>query len=76
VVPDDVGERALHVARIVNELVGSYNERGVRRWFERPRPQLDGKAPKTLLPKGWSPDDAGPQEVLDLAAALPLVGAT
>jgi uncharacterized protein (DUF2384 family) len=75
-VPDDVGERVHHLARIVNELVGSYNDRGVRRWFERPRPQLGGKAPRSLLPKGWMPDDDGPQQVLALAAALPQVGAT
>jgi uncharacterized protein (DUF2384 family) len=75
-VPDDVGERAHHLALVVNELVGSYNERGVRRWFERPRPQLGGKAPRRLLAKGWSPDDDGPQQVLALAAALPQVGAT
>ena len=75
-VPDDVGERVHHLARIVNELVGSYNDRGVRRWFDRPRPQLGGKAPRSLLPKGWMPDDEGPQQVLALAAALPQVGAT
>lgn len=75
-VPDDVADRVHLVARVVNELVGSYNERGVRRWFERPRPQLTGKAPKALLPKSWTPDDVGPQQVLALAAALPQVGAT
>jgi uncharacterized protein (DUF2384 family) len=75
-VPDDVAERAHLVALVVNELVGSYNDRGVRRWFERARPQLGGKAPRSLLPKGWSPDDDGPQQVLALARSLTQVGAT
>ncbi|OWY62450.1 hypothetical protein B7486_58375, partial [cyanobacterium TDX16] len=75
-VPDDVADRVHHVALVVNELVGSYNDRGVRRWFERPRPQLGGKAPRSLLPKGWASDDGGPQQVLALARSLTQVGAT
>jgi hypothetical protein len=75
-VPDDVAERTHHLALVVNELVGSYNDRGVRRWFERARPQVGGKAPRSLLPKGWTADDDGAQQVLDLARSLTQVGAT
>jgi uncharacterized protein (DUF2384 family) len=75
-VPDDVGERAHHLALVVNDLVGSYNDRGVRRWFERARPQLGGRSPRAVLGRDWSPDGDGPQEVAALAAALPDLGAT
>ena len=43
---------------------------GVRRWFERPRSQLDGSAPQQLLSGDWDPDDPGPRRVSDLARAL------
>lgn len=75
-VPDDVAERAHHVALVVNDLAGSYNDRGLRRWFERPHAQLGDQAPKALLAKSWSADDEGAQQVAALAAALPELGAT
>jgi len=75
--PDPVAARLHHVALVVADLAGSYNDRGIRRWFERPRPQLDGATPVSLLREGWDPDDPGPQQVACLAAALAgAVGAT
>ena len=69
-VPDEVAERAHMLARIVNDVAGSYNERGVRRWFERPRPQLEGRAPAAILSGPWDPDDPDVGKVAALAAEL------
>ena len=71
--PDDVAW-LLHVtARVVADLLGSYNDYGIRRWFERPRSQLEGRAPRDLLRQARTDahaDDAAVQPVLDLAASL------
>jgi len=74
--PQDVAERLHVLTLIVSELAGSYNEFGIRRWFERPRPQLGGRAPAALLKRGWSPDDEDVRRVRALAAALLGAGAT
>jgi len=73
--PDAVADRLHHVALIVADLAGSYNDRGIRRWFDRPRPQLGGATPASLLDGPWDPDDAGPRLVAELAAALAGAGA-
>lgn len=73
--PDPVAARLHHVALVVADLAGSYNDRGIRRWFDRPRPQLGGKSPAQLLVGDWDPDDRGPRQVADLAAALAGAGA-
>ncbi len=62
--------RAHLVARIVGDLAGSYNERGVRRWFERPRTQLSGRAPEEILRARCAPEDKDVVTMGDLAAAL------
>lgn len=74
--PDAVAHRLHHVALVVADLAGSYNDRGIRRWFDRPRPQLDGAAPAALLVGEWDPDDPGPREAAALAAALVGPGGT
>ena len=74
--PDEVAARLHHVALIVGDLAGAYNEVGVRRWFERKRTALDGRAPAALLSGDWNPDDPAPQKVRDLARALVALGAT
>lgn len=68
--PDDVAQRIHFLARLVSILGGSYNEFGVRRWFERRRSQLDGRAPADLLASQWDPDQPGPVRVLHLAETL------
>ncbi|MGH9129840.1 MAG: hypothetical protein ACRDY2_13005 [Acidimicrobiales bacterium] len=68
--PDPVAHRLHFLALVVADLAGSYNSRGVRRWFCRPRPQLDGLTPRELLAGGWDPEDPGPQRVAALAGAL------
>src|SRR4029453_1376299 len=55
--PDDVGSRLHHLALIVGDLGGAYNEVGVRRWFGRKRSALGGKAPAALLAADGNPDD-------------------
>lgn len=73
--PQNVAERLHVLALIVSDLAGSYNDYGIRRWFDRPRAQLGGRAPKTLLRKGWGPDDKSARRVRALAAALLGAGA-
>lgn len=74
--PDDVAARLHHVALIVGDLAGAYNEVGVRRWFERKRTTLNGRAPAALLTGDWNPDEASPQKVRELARSLVALGAT
>ena len=68
--PDDVAARLHWLALIVGDLAGAYNDIGIRQWFERKRTQLDGRTPAQLLSGQWKPDDAGPQKVRALSAAL------
>ena len=74
--PDDVAARLHHVALIVGDLAGAYNEVGVRRWFERKRTALNGRAPAALLAGDWNPDDSSPQKVRELARSLVALGAS
>jgi hypothetical protein len=69
-VPDDIAQRAHWLAIVVGYLRGGYNALGVRRWFERPRTQLDGRAPQQLVSGKWDPDDPGPMRVQALARSL------
>ena len=68
--PDEVAARLHWLALIVGDLAGAYNEIGIRQWFERKRTQLGGRTPAQLLFGHWKPDDAAPQRVRALAAAL------
>ena len=68
--PDTVASRLHFLAFVVGNLSGAYNDIGVRRWFERPREQLDGYTPAQALGKHWAPDDEGPLRVQKLANAL------
>jgi hypothetical protein len=75
--PDDVAARIHWLALTVSDLLGAYNEIGVRRWFDRSRSALDGRSPTQVLTPGWDPDDPGPVAIQTLASALttPGVGA-
>jgi hypothetical protein len=68
--PDTVAARLHFVAMVTSDLIGSYNDIGIRRWWERPRALLDGQSPSAALGTGWSPDDPQAKAVADLAAAL------
>lgn len=74
--PDDVAARLHFLALVVGDLAGTYNEIGIRRWFDRPRTLLNGKSPARLLTGEWMPDDPGPRKVRELAGSLVAAGAT
>jgi uncharacterized protein (DUF2384 family) len=74
-VPDAVAERVHWLALVVGDLLGAYNDVGVRRWFERPRTALDGRRPSDILHEGWDPDDPDVERVRLLATSLAGVGA-
>jgi hypothetical protein len=74
--PDDVAARLHHVALIVGDLAGAYNDVGIRRWFERKRSALGGRTPAALLTGDWSPEDPGPMKVRDLASSLVALSVT
>lgn len=74
--PGDVADRLHWLAMVVADLVGSYNEFGIRRWFHRPRGQLEGKTPFEALGREWNSDSASACRVRDLARSLVGAGAT
>ena len=74
--PDAVAARLHFLALLVGDLGGTYNDIGVRRWFDRPRSRLDGDTPTQALGANWSPEDDGPQRVRSLARALATFPAT
>lgn len=74
--PDAVAARLHHLALIVGDLAGAYNDVGVRRWFSRKRTALGGRPPAALLAGDWNPEDPGPQKVRELARSLVALSAT
>jgi len=74
--PDSIAARLHFLALVVGDLAGSYNDIGVRRWFQRKRTLLDGRAPAQLLTGEWDPDDTGPRRVRELARELVTLSAT
>ncbi len=74
--PDDVAGRLHFLALVISDLAGAYNDLGVRRWFDRPRPQLGGKTPAALLRGTWRPQDPGPSRVREVAESLTASPAT
>ncbi len=69
-VPDLVAARAHFLALVTADLAGSYNDIGLRRWWERPRTALDGKTPRDALGEAWDPETPGPQVIAALARPL------
>ena len=68
--PDEVGARLHWLAMVVADLAGAYNDLGIRRWFARPRSQLEGRSPRQTLGVAWKPEAAAAARVRALAAAL------
>jgi hypothetical protein len=68
--PDAIAARLHFLALVVGDLSGSYNEIGIRRWFDRKRSALAGRAPAQVLSGEWDPDDPGPSRVRALAREL------
>lgn len=75
-VPDIVAERAHFLTSVISALEGTYNEFGVRRWFERPRSVFNGRTARQLLGQGWTPSNESARRVLGAAEALQDLGAT
>ena len=73
--PDEVAWRLHLVARLLAALVGSYNDYGMRRWFERRRSALDGATPAELVERAKTEDDERLEAVLALAEQLTGAGA-
>jgi hypothetical protein len=73
--PDEVAWRLHLVARLLAALVGSYNDYGTRRWFERRRSALDGARPAELLERAETEDDERLERLLALAEQLTGAGA-
>src|SRR5262245_610673 len=74
--PDDVAARLHFLALVVGDLAGSYNDIGIRRWFQRKRTLLDGRTPASILKNEWDPDDEGPARIRKLARELISLTAT
>ena len=74
--PAQIADRLHWVAMVVSDLAGSYNDFGMRRWFERDRSQLDGCSPRKALGVGWQSNDTSARRVRALAASLSGAGAT
>ena len=68
--PDEVAWRLHAVARILAALVGSYNGYGIRRWFDRPRRQLDDRTPAELVASARDEDDEELRAAIELAESL------
>lgn len=68
--PDLVARRLHVLALIVADLRGAYNDYGIRRWFQRPRAQLGGRAPEKYLPSDWTAESPEVEELRRLANAL------
>ena len=67
---DAVAARVHFLALAVGDLAGAYNDIGIRRWFERKRTVLEGRAPAAVFRGKWQPEDPGPLQIRDLARAL------
>jgi len=74
--PDDVAARLHFLALVVGDLAGSYNDVGIRRWLQRKRTRLAGRAPAALLKGNWDPDEEGPRRIRQLATELVSLSAT
>lgn len=65
--PDRVAARLHWLALVIDQLEGTYNSYGIRRWFQRPWAALGGQAPQDRLTGGWDPDDDAIRAVFELA---------
>jgi hypothetical protein len=74
--PDAIAEKAHFLTSVIAALEGTYNEFGVRRWFERPRSIFNGRTARQLLSRHWAPSDESAGRVLAAAESLQELGAT
>jgi hypothetical protein len=74
--PDVVAARLHFLTLLIADLSGSYNEVGIRRWFQRPRTPLGGSPPRDWLNDDWQPDQPRPAAVRQLARDLVFLSGT
>jgi hypothetical protein len=74
--PDLVADRAHFLTAVTAALEGTYNEFGVRRWFERPRTVFGGRSARQSLTRRWTSQDEAARLVLSAAESLQQLGAT
>jgi hypothetical protein len=74
-VPDAVAARIHFIALVTADLAGSYNDFGLRRWWERPRSALDDRSPRAALGDDWGADGPAARAVAGLARSLAGPGA-
>lgn len=67
-----VAARLHWLALLIDQLEGTYNAYGIRRWFQRPRVALDGEAPQDRLKGEWDPDDEAVRPLMALAQSASL----
>jgi hypothetical protein len=65
--PDGVATRLHAIARILAGLLGSYNEYGVRLWFDRPLVQLGGESPASVIHAAKTAEELEPPVQLALS---------
>lgn len=65
--PPEIVGRLDYLRLLLLELGRSYNEAGMRRWFWRHRPALEGRCPGALLSGAWDPQGPEAQQVRLLA---------
>lgn len=65
--PPAAAARIQLIGQIVWCLMGTYSNEGIRRWFGRRRPQLQGKSPAESLGNDWSATSPAAKRVLALA---------
>lgn len=65
--PDRVAARLHWLALVIDQLEGSYNAYGIRRWFQRPRAGLGGQTPQERLTGDWDPGDDAIRPIFALA---------
>lgn len=70
--PDIVAVRLHWLALLIDQLEGTYNAYGVRRWFQRPRAALEGQAPQDRLKGDWDPNDDAIQPLAAMAQSASL----
>ena len=73
---DLVAARAHFLTAVIAALEGTYNEFGIRRWFDRPRSAFGGRSARQLLAPRWTSRDEGALRVLNAAESLQHLGAT
>lgn len=74
--PDVVADRAHFLTAVIAALEGTYNEFGIRRWFERPRSVFGGRTARQLLAARWTSGGDAARRVLSAAESLQHLGAT